>query len=87
MGKQQDIPRALFWDIDPARLDLQENKDYIIERTLEFGDDKAVKWLFLKSLVYFEDADREPDPEMLAGFSWTAVKRFFVETVGALSPV
>ena len=46
MGKQQDIPRALFWDIDPSRLDLQENKGYIIERTLEFGDDKAVKWLF-----------------------------------------
>ena len=46
MGKAEGIPRALFWDIDPARLDLQENKDYIIERTLEFGDDKAVKWLF-----------------------------------------
>ncbi|MDH4272267.1 MAG: hypothetical protein OEW18_09860 [Candidatus Aminicenantes bacterium] len=46
MGKEEDIPRALFWDTDPARLDLQENKEYIIERTLELGDDKAVRWLF-----------------------------------------
>jgi len=46
MGKQEDIPRALFWDTNSACLDLQENKEYIIERTLELGDDKAVKWLF-----------------------------------------
>ena len=46
MGRQEDIPRALFWDTDSAHLDLQENKEYIIERTLELGDDKAVKWLF-----------------------------------------
>jgi hypothetical protein len=46
MRKEEDIPRALFWDTDPAHLDLQENKEYIIERTLELGDDKAVRWLF-----------------------------------------
>jgi len=46
MTKEEDIPRALFWDTEPARLDLQENKEYIIERTLELGGDKAVKWLF-----------------------------------------
>ena len=46
MGRQEDIPRSLFWDTDSAHLDLQENKEYIIERTLELGDDKAVKWLF-----------------------------------------
>lgn len=46
MSKEEDIPRALFWDTDPTRLDLQENKEYIIERTLELGDDRAVRWLF-----------------------------------------
>jgi hypothetical protein len=46
MDEAKNIPRAFFWDIDPARLDLQENKGYIIERILELGDDKAVRWLF-----------------------------------------
>jgi len=40
----------------------------------------------LKSLVYFEDADKDPDPEMFAEFSWDAAKRFFEEGVGALGP-
>jgi hypothetical protein len=46
MGNKEDIPRALFWDTNPDSLDFQKNKKYIIERTLEFGDDRAVKWLF-----------------------------------------
>mgnify|MGYP001596817775 CR=1 FL=1 len=46
MDKEEDLPRALFWDTDLACLDLQDNKGYIIERTLELGDEKAVKWLF-----------------------------------------
>jgi hypothetical protein len=46
MNIEGDIARALFWDSDPACLDLQENKEYIIERTLELGDDRAVRWLF-----------------------------------------
>jgi hypothetical protein len=46
MSKTEDIPRALFWDADLTRLDLQENKEYIIERTLELGDGRAVRWLF-----------------------------------------
>lgn len=44
--KACEIPRELFWDADVDRLDPQENKQYIIERTLEFGDEKAVSWLF-----------------------------------------
>jgi hypothetical protein len=40
MDKEENIPRAFFWDSDLARLDLQENKEYIL------GDDKAVRWLF-----------------------------------------
>jgi hypothetical protein len=35
----------------------------------------------LKSLVYFDDADQEPQPEMLVDFSWDEAKRFFVESV------
>ena len=35
-----------FWDVDPAGLDLVRHKSYIVERILEFGDEKAVRWLF-----------------------------------------
>ncbi len=43
---EESVGRDFFWDIDSGRLDPQENKEYIIERILEFGDDIAVKWLF-----------------------------------------
>lgn len=31
-----------------------------------------------KSLVYFADADREPDPELIQPIAWEAVKQYFV---------
>jgi hypothetical protein len=45
MKMGQDIPPGLFWDTDSSRLDLQQNKEYIIERVLELGDENAVSWL------------------------------------------
>ena len=42
------IPAELgrfFWDVDPAGLDPFRHKSYIIERILEFGDEKATRWL------------------------------------------
>jgi len=53
----------------------------------KYGPDGFNRHHVLKSLVYFEDADKEPDPEMLADFSWAAAKRFFVENVKAYSAV
>ena len=32
----------------------------------------------LKSLTYFEDADKEPMPEMLAPITWAEVRSFFL---------
>jgi hypothetical protein len=31
----------------------------------------------LKSLTYFEEAERDPSPDMLVFFSWQKVKEFF----------
>lgn len=39
----------------------------------------------LKSLVYFEDAEKDPMPEMLAEISWTEVKRFFAAEAARLA--
>lgn len=37
--------RRLFWDIDPLKLDLQPQADYIIIRVLEKGDLNDWNWL------------------------------------------
>ena len=38
--------QSLFWDTKPENIDRVKNKRYIIERVLEFGDDKEVKMIF-----------------------------------------
>ena len=36
----------LFWDVDPKTIDKKKHARYIIERILDFGDDKEVRWLW-----------------------------------------
>ena len=35
----------LFWDTDPALIDLRRNQEAVIERVLEFGDLQDVRWV------------------------------------------
>ncbi len=37
---------SLFWDTDPANINVKKNAAYVIERILELGNDKEVKWLW-----------------------------------------
>jgi hypothetical protein len=37
--------RWLFWEADPARVDLARNADYVIARVLEHGMLEDVRWL------------------------------------------
>ncbi len=51
MNNSSAIPgkvSMLFWDVDPAALDLELQKDFIIERVLNMGDEEALKWLWRK---------------------------------------
>jgi hypothetical protein len=41
----QDL-RPFFWDTEFEKIDIEKNRDYVIERILEVGDSAAVKWLF-----------------------------------------
>ena len=36
---------SLFWDVDPKTIDPKKHAKYIIERVLDFGNDKEVRWL------------------------------------------
>lgn len=38
--------QSLFWDTNPKNIDVKKNAQYIIERILDFGNDKEVKWLY-----------------------------------------
>ena len=40
--------QSLFWDTKLENIDKEKNKRYIIERVLEFGDDKEIKMIFQK---------------------------------------
>lgn len=37
--------QTLFWDTNPNNIDTKKNAQYIIERVLDFGNDKEVQWL------------------------------------------
>lgn len=47
VSKKSDMPRrqTLFWDVNPAKVDPDENATYVIERILDFGYDDEVKWM------------------------------------------
>ncbi len=38
--------QTLFWDVNPKNIDTKKNAQYIIERILDFGNDKEVKWMW-----------------------------------------
>ena len=37
--------KPLFWETDLARIDLRRHRFYLIERLIEYGDDRAIHWL------------------------------------------
>jgi hypothetical protein len=62
-----------------------------LESTLElsrhrFENVDYNQYHLLKSLVYFEDAEKEPMPRMLRDVSWSTIKKSIVAEVRRLSP-
>ncbi len=41
-----EFRQTLFWDTDPKRINKEKNAEYIIERVLDFGNDKEVSWVY-----------------------------------------
>lgn len=37
--------RRYFWDVDFREIAMEQHKFYIIKRILEFGDEKAIRWM------------------------------------------
>jgi hypothetical protein len=51
---------------------------------LKYGERRVNTYHVLKSLTYFEDAEREPTPRMLEPFDWAECKNFFVREAHAI---
>lgn len=63
---------------------LHETKIITLEKSLKLYDKKFKalsqnKIHLLKSLVYFEDADKDKSPKMIKSIKWQKVKEFFIE--------
>lgn len=43
--KLPDFLSQYFWDVDFSALDSEHDRNFIMERILEKGDEKSVKWL------------------------------------------
>ncbi len=39
------LRKTLFWDVDTTKINPQTHAKYIIERVLDMGNDKEVRWL------------------------------------------
>lgn len=47
--KIKTVPRfrqSLFWDVDPKTIHPKRHARYIIERILDFGNDREVRWMW-----------------------------------------
>ena len=45
--KFSPMPRraALFWDVDPKTIDPKKHAKYVIERILDVGNERELRWL------------------------------------------
>jgi hypothetical protein len=46
--KRNTLPKALhryFWDVDAKQLNIRKYRQFVIERILEFGDERAIRWV------------------------------------------
>lgn len=47
----------------------------------KYGQDLSNRYLLLKSLIYFDDAENQPMPVMIDKVSWDEIKTAIIETV------
>ena len=76
-GSKRDFV-DLYFILKKFDLSLKEFFKYFEEK---YGKENYNIYHVLKSLVYFEDAEREPELNMLEQFSWENVKSFFIEQI------
>jgi len=46
MKKLPQFLNKYFWDVELEKIDLRKNKVYVLRRILEYGDERAVVWMW-----------------------------------------
>jgi len=46
MKKLPEFLKKYFWDAPFEKIDLQKNREYVLKRILDYGDEKAVAWMY-----------------------------------------
>ncbi|MDA3927231.1 MAG: nucleotidyl transferase AbiEii/AbiGii toxin family protein [Kiritimatiellae bacterium] len=59
-------------------------EDYFDMLPRKYGSSRINTYHILKSLTYFEDAEKEPMPRMLVPFDWEECKSFFIRQARAI---
>lgn len=70
--------RKDFIDLFFILHDKHNLSDLFVGMDRKYRDRRADKYHLLRSLTWFEDAEKEPMPRMIAPFDWTACKSFFI---------
>lgn len=88
MVKAPAFLRKYFWDIDFAKLNPQKSPTYVIERILEFGDEKAVRWVlktFSKQQIRETVCQSRAISSVTANF-WSFILNIPKEQIRCLQP-
>jgi hypothetical protein len=80
-GSKRDFV-DLYFILKKINLGLKEFFKFFEEK---YGTEGYNIYHILKSLVYFEDAEKEPELNMLVQYSWEEVRNFFVEQIKEFS--
>ncbi len=46
MKKLPEFLKGYFWDVDFGKINLDHRRVYVLKRILEYGDEKAVGWMW-----------------------------------------
>lgn len=76
-GSKRDFV-DLYFILKKFSLALKEFFKYFEKK---YGKENYNIFHILKSMVYFEDADRDPELNMQVQFSWENVKNFYINEI------
>jgi hypothetical protein len=80
-GSKRDFV-DLYFILEKFNLGLKEFFKFFEEK---YGTEGYNIYHILKSLVYFDDAEKDPELNMLVQYSWEDVENFFVEQIKEFS--
>jgi len=65
MKKLPDFLNKYFWDAEFGKIDLQKRRVYVLRRILEYGDERAVAWMWKN----FKQSEIRNDLSKFRGYS------------------